>query len=169
MATSESDARAALEGLVGTWKRAVTEPHAFFAELPESGGLRDPLLFLVAVAAVNAIGLALTGGGVAGFVGAFVVLVVGGVLLGALAVLIAQNLFDGRGGFEPTFRVVAYAAAPLVVWWVPMLGKLALVYAGYLVVRGLERVQRLDATRAVLTLLISVAILWILRVVRADF
>ncbi len=90
------------------------------------------------------------------------------VLLAALAVIVAQNLFDGRGGFEPTFRVLAHAAAPLVVAWIPILGGLAVVYAAYITVRGVERVQRIDATRAVLTVLIGVAVLWILRVIRTD-
>jgi hypothetical protein len=168
MATSESDARAALEGLLGTWRRVVTEPHAFIAGLPEAGGLGEPLTFLAAVAAVNALGVAIVGGGVAGLLAAFVLLIVGDVLLAALAVIVAQNLFDGRGGFEPTFRVLAYAAAPLVVAWIPILGGLAVVYAAYIAVRGLERVQRVDTTRAVLTVLIGVAVLWILRVIRTD-
>jgi hypothetical protein len=168
MATSESDARATVEGLVGTWRRVVTEPHAFVADLPETGGLGEPFGFLAAVAAVNAVGVAAVGGGVAGLLGAFVVLVVATVLSAALAVLVAQNLFDGRGGFEPTFRVLAYAAAPLVVAWIPVLGGLAVAYAAYIAIRGLERVQRVETTRAVLTLLIAVAVLWLLRVVRAD-
>jgi len=57
---------------------------------------------------------------------------------------------------------VAYAWAPLVVAWLPGVGSLALVYAAYLMLRGIERVQSQDTTRAALTLVISLAILWIL-------
>jgi hypothetical protein len=94
--------------------------------------------------------------------------IVAALVMAALFVLIAQNLFDGRGGFEPTFRIVAYAWAPLVVYWVPLLGVLAWVYSAYLLLRGLERAQRLDTTRAALTLVIAVAILWVLRSVRTG-
>jgi hypothetical protein len=93
---------------------------------------------------------------------------VAAVVLAAVLVLVAQNLFDGHAGFDPTFRVVAYASAPLVVLWLPGVGALALLYGAYIVLRGLERVQRLDTTRAVLTLAIGVAVLWVLRAVRVG-
>ena len=78
----------------------------------------------------------MTGGGIAGAVGIFVWVMVAAVLLAALCVIVAQNLFDGHGGFEPTLRVVCYAAAPLVLLWVPVVGGMTLVYAGYLALRG---------------------------------
>lgn len=169
MATSESGTRETLEGLVGTWRRVITEPHAFLADMPETGGLGEPLGFLAACAGVNAVGWLLTGGGIPGAIGVFVWVMVAAVLLAALCVIVAQNLFDGHGGFEPTLRVICYAAAPLVLLWIPVVGGATLVYAGYLVLRGVERVQKVDTTQAVLTLLVAVAVLWILRVVRADF
>src|SRR5207247_1179329 len=100
--------------------------------------------------------------GVRGLIASFVGQMVAAFVLAALLVLVAQNLFEGRGGYEATFRVVAYAWAPLVVGWLPLVGSLALVYSAYLMLRGLERVQAQDTTRAALTLVISLAILWIL-------
>jgi hypothetical protein len=95
----------------------------------------------------------------------FVWQIVAAVLTATFFVLIAQNLFAGRAGFEPTFRVVAYAWAPLVVAWVPVVGRLALLYTAYLMLRGLERVQGLETTRALLTVVVGAAILWVLGIV----
>ena len=162
------EARSAVEGFPNTWRRIMTEPHAFFADLPETGGLGGPATFLVICAALNALGHLLVGWGLGGALGIFVGQVVGAFVLAAILVLIAQQLFDGKGGFEPTFRVVAYAAAPLVFFWVPVAGRLAWLYGAYLILRGLERVQQLDATRAVLTLALGVAAVWLLGSLRAG-
>jgi hypothetical protein len=62
--------------------------------------------------------------------------------------LVAQHLLDGRAGFEPVFRVVAYGSAPGVLFWVPRLAAIPLLYAWFLQTRGLERVHGFDATRA---------------------
>src|SRR5581483_8513997 len=131
MALPEPDALAAgARTFAATWQRVVTDPRGFFAEMPETGGLRDPAVFLAICAA-----------------------------LAGLLVLVAQHLLDGHAGFEPTFRAAAYGAAPVVLAWVPRLGVLALVWAAYLTVCGVERVQQLDRPRAALAVLIAVAVL----------
>ena len=162
MATMESEPRAGIEGFPALWQRVVTAPHGFFADMPQAGGLGKPTIFLALCAAINAAGRLLFAAGVRGLIASFVGQMVAAFVLAALLVLVAQNLFEGRGGYEATFRVVAYAWAPLVVGWLPLVGSLALVYAAYLMLRGLERVQAQDTTRAALTLVISLAILWIL-------
>ena len=161
MSTPESEARLALEAFPVTWRRIMTDPHGFFADMPETGGLGQPFAFLAICATINAAGYLLVGG-VRGFVIALAGQLIGTVLVAALLVLVAQHLFEGRGGFEPTFRVVSYAAAPIVVAWVPLLGVLAAVYRAYLMLRGIERVQGLDTTRAVLTVLVGIAVLSVL-------
>ena len=168
MSVNESQARAAFEAFPVTWKRVVTEPHGFIATLPEVGGLGEPLTFLLLCAAGNALGHLLLGWGPRGMIAIFVWQLIAAFLLAALLVLVAQNLFEGRGGFEPTFRVVAYAWAPLVVAWMPIVGVIAWLFSAYLIVRGLERVQRIDTVRAVLTLVIGTAVVWVLRAVRSG-
>ena len=162
MATMESEPRAGIEGFPALWQRVVTAPHGFFADMPQTGGLGEPTIFLALCAAINAAGRLLFAAGVRGLIASFVGQMVAAFVLAALLVLVAQNLFEGRGGYEATFRVVAYAWAPLVVGWLHLVGSLALVYSAYLMLRGLERVQAQDTTRAALTLVISLAILWIL-------
>jgi hypothetical protein len=142
-----------------TWQRVVTDPRGFFAEMPETGGLGEPGLFLAICAALDGLGHGLVALSVAAGLCAALARVAAVVALAALLVLVAQHLLDGHAGFEPTFRAVAYAAAPTVLAWVPRLGVLALIWAAYLTVRGVERVQRLDGPRAALAVVIAIAVL----------
>jgi len=132
--------------------------------MPMVGGLGEPLTFLALTVAVDALGHLVTGWGVRGAVVVLVIGIVRAFVLAAVLTLVAQHLFDGPAGFEPTFRAVAYASAPVVLFWVPHLAPVAALYAAYLVVRGLERVQSFDGTRAVLTLLLGIAVVGVLRV-----
>lgn len=151
-------------GLLATWRRVVTDPLGFLADMPETGGLREPGLYLVACVAVAAVGKLVWSWSLFGALGYFVIELVDAVVLATLIVLIAQNLFEGRAGFEPTFRVVAYAWSPLVLFtWLGGLGGITVLYAAYIAVRGVERVHRIDTLRAVLTVLIAGAGLAVLR------
>ncbi len=165
MATREFDPRSHVEEFPTLWQRVVTDPLGFFADMPETGGLAQPTVFLAICAAVNALGHLLFLVGLGGMVAVFLWQILAAFVSAALFVLIAQNLFGGRAGFESTFRVVAYAWAPLVIGWTPVIGRLALIYAAYLMIRGLERVQAIDAARAVLTVVLTAAALVVLRIV----
>lgn len=162
MTPTEPGWRSAKSSFAHTWQRVVTDPHAFFAEMPQAGGLGEPGTFLLICAAINAVGHLILGWGVWGMIGWFVLHVVLSVVAAALFTLIAQQLFDGRAGFEPTFRVVAYSSAPLVLAWVPIVGTVARLYAAYLMMRGIERVHAVDTTRAVLTVVLGVMAIWLL-------
>jgi hypothetical protein len=168
MSATEFESRPPLESFPVTWRRVVTDPHGFFEEMPQTGGLGAPGTFLALCGGLNAAGHLLTGWGAWGAIAVFAGHVVGAVVLAALFVLIAQHLFGGRAGFEPTFRVVAYGAAPLVLFWVPLVGKLAWLYGAYLMLRGIERVQALDTTRAVLTVVLGLGAVWLLGSVPAG-
>jgi hypothetical protein len=74
---------------------------------------------------------------------------------------VTQHLFEGRAGFEPVFRVVAWGSAPAVAFWIPRLGGLACLYAWYLHVRGVERVQNLEAARATLATTVAWVGVWL--------
>ena len=165
MATTEFEGRSPIESFPTIWQRVVTDPLGFFASMPETGGLQHPGTFLAICAGINALGHLLNSVGLFGMLAIFVWQLLAAVILAAIFVLVAQHLFAGRAGFEPTFRVVAYAWAPLVVEWLPVVGRLALLYAAFLMIRGLERIQGLEATRAVLTVLLGAAALWVLGII----
>src|SRR4029077_15143782 len=102
---------------VETWRRVMSDPRGFFTEMPQAGGLQEPLIFLGVCAVIDALGTLLIGWRLGAAISVLVWIVIGGFIVATTLTLVAQNLFDGRAGFEPTFRVVAYSAAPVVFFW----------------------------------------------------
>jgi hypothetical protein len=142
---------------VTIWREVMTDPVRFFATMPEAGGLGEPLRFLSLCAAVDAAGTFLVSWSLAATIAVFVGLLVGSFVLASVLTLVTQHLFEGRAGFEPVFRAVAYGSAPAVAFWVPFVAAIACLYAWYLHVRGIERVQALDAMRAT----VATAVAWV--------
>jgi len=161
MTPTEPGWRTTQANFVQTWQRVMTDPHGFFAEMPQAGGLNDPGIFILITAGLNAVGHLILGWGIGGMLATFVFHVVLAGVVAALFTVIAQQLFEGKAGFEPTFRVVAYSTAPLVFSWVPLVETLARLYAAYLAMRGIERVHTMDTTRAVLTVVLGVGSIWL--------
>jgi hypothetical protein len=139
------------------WKRVITEPRAFFQEMPVTGGLLNPLLFLLICLAINAVVFLIFGprhfavrfiiaGVIKSFVGA------------AIFMVIARQIFAGGGDYEATFRAVAYSAAPIALFWLPLVGPLTALYALFLTFVGLERVHGFDAVKSVLTVALAVLV-----------
>jgi hypothetical protein len=149
---------AVARGFLTTWQRVVTDPRGFFADMPETGGLGEPAAFLALCSGICGVGEAIVGLTIAGAIRSVAGEIAGAFAVAALLVLIAQHLFGGRAGFEPTFRVVAYSAAPLVAAWLPRIGPLALVWSWFLLVRGTERVQGFDTVRAVATVAVGIGV-----------
>ncbi len=133
----------------------MSDPQGFFLAMPLTGGLVNPLLFTASSLALAGVGFVVSGGGVKL---ALIVLLRGVVRLfisAALLQLIARKLFEGKGDFEATFHACAYAAAPVVLLWVPGIRYLAALYIGYLLIVGLQRTQGLDSVKAVLTIALA--------------
>jgi hypothetical protein len=140
------------------WKKVMTDPQGFFLAMPLRGGLGNPLAFAALSLAIAGVGFLLTGRGVK----LSLILLVWGIVRlfigAAILSLVARKLFDGKGDFETTFRVCAYAAAPVTLLWVPVIGYLAVLYVGYLVIVGLQRAHEFDSVRAVLTVVLTVVV-----------
>lgn len=153
------------ESFVGVWKRIVTDPRGFFQDMPVRGGLQAPLLFLVGCLVIDALGHLIVGPR-----GFGIRLVLEGMLrsfaYAAFFVLVARQIFSGTGDYEATYRVVAYASAPVALAWLPLVGGLAWIYMIFLLIVGIERVHAFDAVKAVLTVLLAslaiVAVSWAL-------
>lgn len=143
-----------VDSFVGVWRRVTTEPRSFFQDMPLSGGLQGPLVFLVVCLAVSALGFLVIGPR-----GLALWFIVAGVLRSfvgaAILMVIARQLFAGAGDYEATYRVVAYASAPVALLWIPFIRPLVTLYSLFLLIIGLERAQGYDAVKSVLTLLLS--------------
>lgn len=144
-------------GPVEAWRRVVTDPGGFFADMPLAAGLGEPITFLALCAAVAGVGTLIVTWSLWAAIGTVIGLVALMLFEAVLLTLVAQQLFDGRAGFEPTARVVAYGFAPGVFLWLPRIAVLAVLWILYLQVRGVERVHVLDTSRAVLAVLVAAA------------
>jgi hypothetical protein len=143
------------KGVVDTWRRVMSDPRGFFTDMPQVGGLQEPLIFLAVCAAIDALGTLLLGLSIWLAVAAFGSIIVAVFVSAATLTLVTQHLFGGRAGFEPTFRVVAYAAAPVVFLFLPVLWAFALLYEWYLEIRGVERVNEFEPIAAVLSVAVK--------------
>ncbi len=123
------------------WKKIMTDPQGFFLAMPLTGGLANPLVFATLCLLIAGLGFLVSGSKL----GLAVMLVGLGIVRlfigAAFLLLVARKLFEGRGDFEATFRACAYAAAPVVLLWVPVVRYLAVLYSAYLLIIGLQRAQ----------------------------
>jgi hypothetical protein len=155
-AAAEFDAKDPIGSFASTWQKVIFEPREFFDALPPAGGLQPPLFFALICLAVGAFGFLIFGGGIVGFFG---LVVVGAARLfvgAAIIALVAQYLFDGRGDYEASFRVLAYSTAVAVVIGIPIVKYFAALYGAYLVIIGLAKAHGFDTVRALLTALVSI-------------
>ena len=142
-------------GFIDTWQRIVTEPRAFFESLSPEGGLQAPLTFAAICLAVGALEFLIFGGGLGGFFGFLILGIVRLFVGSAIVLVVAQNLFDGRGDYEATFRALAYATAPAVLMGIPVIMYFAGLYAAYLAILAIGRSQQVELVKAFATALAS--------------
>src|SRR2546429_9308933 len=113
--TREFEGAAVLEGFPNTWKRVMTDPRGFFADMPEVGGLQAPLAFLGVTAVINAAGHLVLGWGLGGFLRIVLWQVLGAFVSAGVLLPIAPHPFGGPARFGPAFPVGGPAAGPLGV------------------------------------------------------
>ena len=146
------------DSFIGVWRRVITEPRAFFQDMPLSGGMQNPLIFLTISLAISALGFLIIGP--RGFALWFVPAGLIRSLLGALVLMVvARQLFGGTGDYEATYRAVAYAGAPLALLWLPLVKPLVGLASLFLVILGLERVHGFDAVKSAVTVLLGLLVL----------
>jgi len=150
---AQYDTKDPINSFASVWRRVMLEPRPFFEGLPATGGLQPPLAFAAICLAIGAFGFMIFGGGLRGFVGLFVLGLVRLFIGSAIVALIAQQLFEGRGDYEATFRALAYSIAPVVVLGVPIVKYFAALYGLYLAIIAVAKAHSFDTVRAVLTII----------------
>lgn len=138
-------------------KKVMTDPRGFFRGLALQRGYPQPLGFLTISSLVYFIMLlAVSTPGVA-VGGLFVVILT--YIVGPCSLMLAcRYLFEGQGSYEGTLTVCAYAGAILTVAWLPLVDVLGFLYGSYLIVLGMQRVHRLDATQAAVATLAAILV-----------
>jgi hypothetical protein len=162
LSSAEFDPKDPVNSFVSVWQRVMLEPRAFFEGLPVTGGLQPPLTFAAICLAIGAFGFMIFGGGLGGFLGLLVIGLIRLFVGSAVVAFIAQQLFDGRGDYEATFRGLAYSIAPVVVIGIPVIKYLAALYATYLVIVAVAKAHSFDTVRAVLTILATAVVVLVL-------
>jgi hypothetical protein len=141
---------------VGVVKTIVMRTGEFYERMPRTGGLLSPVVFIGVCLAVSGILAAIVTGG--HFLIFFKLIIFGLIFsfIGAgILHVIAQKLFEGKGEFEGTYRVVAYAGTVQLLGWIPVVAFLAALYGFYLQIVGLEKVHQITKGQAVVTILIG--------------
>jgi hypothetical protein len=171
---------------VDTVRRVVLQPVGFFAALPRSGSLLNPLVFALICTEVSVILggiLRLAGvreGLVAGygfqvpenqdfgeFVGSVIFAPIGGaisvfVIAGIAHLLVMLIVGAPNSGFGSTFRVASYASVTSLVSWIPIIGGLLGLYGIYLAVVGIREMHETTTGKAVIVVLFPVILILLL-------
>jgi len=175
-----------LGSFADTVRRVVLQPVGFFAALPRSGSLLNPLIFALICTEISAIlggilRLAGVGEGfVTGygfqvpenqdfgeFIGSVIFAPIGGVIgvfvvAGIAHLLVILVVGTTRSGFGATFRVASYASVTSLVSWIPIIGWLLSLYGIYLSVVGIREMHGTTTGKAVLVVLIPVIVVVVL-------
>jgi hypothetical protein len=164
--TYEFNTKDFMHSFIGVMKTVLVRPNDFYQNMPVTGGYAPPFVFLVVCLGVSGI-LAAILAGVDVFL--FLKLVIFGAIFSFIGAgilhLIAQQFFEGKGGYEGVYRVVAYAGVVYLLSWIPVVGLIAFLYGLYLQIVGLEKVHKITAGQAVVTVLIAFAIYLVFAVV----
>ena len=127
-----------LSEIPGIAIKVITDPVGFYQEMPKSGGLIDPLVFMVALSVVagvltavlSMIGLGMAGvmtGGLIAIIMVPIFVVIFGFISAAIGYVI-WKIMGSQEDFETAFRCVAYTAAiapvTAVLNSIPYLGSL---------------------------------------------
>ena len=175
-----------LASFADTVRRVVLQPVGFFAALPRSGRLLNPLIFALICHEIYAILggiLRLAGvreGFVAGygfqmlenedfgeFIGSVIFAPIGGVIgvfvvAGIAHLLVRLVVGATNSGFGATFRVASYIEVISLVSWIPIIGWLLSLYGIYLAVVGIREMHETTTGKAVQVVVIPLIVVVVL-------
>jgi hypothetical protein len=175
-----------VESFADVVRRVVLQPVRFFAGLPRSGSLLNPLVFALICTEIAAIfggilNLAGAGGAfVAGyglqvpenigfgeFVGSVVFAPIGSaigvfIVAGIAHLLVRLVVGVTNAGFGATFRVAAYTSVTSLVSWIPFVGGLLALYGIYLAMVGIREIHSTTTGKAFVVVLLPVIVIVVL-------
>jgi hypothetical protein len=158
---------------ISVMKTVLVRPNDFYQHMPVNAGYAPPFFFLIICLGVSGIlALILNFGDDRTVVALFAFLffqVIFSFITAGILHMIAQQFFEGKGGYQGMYRTVAYAGVVHLVTWIPVMGIIPFLYGLYLQMAGLERVHKITTGQAVVTVLIAFALYGIMALIIADF
>jgi hypothetical protein len=175
-----------VESFADVVRRVVLQPVRFFAGLPRSGSLLNPLVFALICTEIAAIfggvlSLAGVGGafvtgygfeapenqGLGEFIGSVVFAPIGSaigvfIVAGIAHLLVRLVVGATNAGFGATFRVAAYTSVTSLVSWIPFIGGLLALYGIYLAVVGIREIHSTTTGKAFVVVLLPVIVIVVL-------
>lgn len=135
-------------------KEIITNPKDFFASMPTSGGLTNPMTFFAISLGIYLVGTAIC---TMNLIVPLVLLIMFpiSVYLGGMLVNFVAMSLGGRGTLEGTLRVYCYSYATLIAAWVPIIGLVASIYSWYLFFLGFKRVHDLDTGKTIIVIVVA--------------
>ena len=164
--------------------RIVLQPVRFFAGVPRSGSLLNPLVFALVCVVISAILSAILvfagvqqnpgfnpnpqnaipsvftpGSALLGIIFAPIGGAIGLFIVAAIQQLLVRLIVgESNSGFGATFRVASYTQVTSLVNWIPIVGPVVALYGLYLSVIGLREVHATTTGKAALVVLIPFAV-----------
>lgn len=160
----EFDIKNFINSFIEVAKTVGIQPNDFYQHMPTTGGFGPPVTFLTVCLVVSGILTAIIGGRFVLFFHSLIFGLIFSFIGAGILYFIAQKLFDGKGAYEGTYRVVAYAGVVSLLAWIPKVGFLVALYGFYLQMVGLEKVHGITKGQALVTILIALAVYFILMV-----
>jgi hypothetical protein len=163
-----------VQTFIATVQTVVPRPVEFFRGILRQGDFINPIIFAIICYEVSVIlgGLLRLVGigadqGFGGFIGSVIlgpILAVIGLFIGAGIIHLLVMLIVGsrNGGFEATFRVLAYSSVTSLVSWIPFIGWIASLYGIYLGIVGIREMHNTTTGKAALVVLIPAAVVLLL-------
>jgi hypothetical protein len=172
-------------------RRVVLQPVRFFAGMPRSGPLLNPLIFAVVCIEISALLSALLvlagvqqnpgfnpnpqnalpsvftpGSALASIIVAPIFGAIGLFIAAAIQQLLVRLIVGtNNSGFGSTFRVASYTQVTGLVNWIPIVGPLLSLYGLYLAIVGIREAHGTTTGKAALVILIPFAVVLVVALI----
>jgi hypothetical protein len=180
-----------LGSFVDVVRRVVLQPAQFFAAIPRSGPLLNPLVFAVLCIEISALLSALLvlagvqenpgfnpnpqnalpsvftpGSALASIIVAPIAGAIGLLIAAAIQQLLVRLIVGANNsGFGSTFRVASYTQVTGLVNWIPIVGPLLSLYGLYLAIVGIREAHGTTMGKAALVILIPFAVVLVIALI----
>jgi hypothetical protein len=171
-ATAEFRYTDPVQTFIATVQGVVLRTADFFRGILRQGDFINPLIFAVicyAVAAILTGIIALVAGrqGFGGLISDMILAPIGGAIglfigAGIIHLLVMLIIGSRNGGFEATFRVLAYASVTSLVSWIPLVGWIASLYGIYIGIVGIREMHNTTTGKAAIVILIPAVVILLL-------